>query len=63
MSNPEKEREAKEAMSSFFGQFGTMDLYAKIVLEEFFRGLYGIKEDISVPSETRQEGNKDNIDI
>lgn len=32
-----------EAMAAFFGNFGEMDLYAKIVLEEFMEILLGEK--------------------
>jgi hypothetical protein len=33
--------EAAEALATFFGQFGTMDVYAQIVLEEFLEALLG----------------------
>lgn len=33
------EKEMSEALEAFFGQFGQMDVYTSIVLEEFFREL------------------------
>lgn len=36
--------DAGDALEAFFGQFGTMDEHASIVLEEFFRELMGDKE-------------------
>ena len=33
------EKDTAEAMESFLSQFGTMDIYVQIVLEEFFREL------------------------
>jgi hypothetical protein len=40
--NEESEgRDAGHAMEAFFTQFGEMDVYASIVLEEFFRELMG----------------------
>lgn len=33
------DKDAGDAMEAFFAQFGQMDAYAAIVLEEFFREL------------------------
>ena len=35
--NENLEDKAEDAMRCFFGQFGRMDIYAQIVLEEFFK--------------------------
>lgn len=35
----EEEKDAGHALEAFFGQFGQMDLYSSIVLEEFFKEL------------------------
>lgn len=40
----DEDKDAGDAMEAFFGQFGEMDIYASIVLEEFFRELMGGKE-------------------
>ena len=45
-------KQAVESVQEFFGQFGTDDIYNKIVLESFFEALYAI----SIPSPARQEG-------
>jgi len=34
-----KEQEMSEALEAFFGQFGEVDVYASMVLEEFFKEL------------------------
>ena len=39
-----EEKDAADALEAFFGQFGTIDAHASIVLEEFFRELMGEKE-------------------
>jgi len=38
-----KDNEIVETLESFFNQFGKMDSYAKIVLEEFFKKLLNEK--------------------
>jgi len=48
--------EAVAGMSCFCDQFGKMDIYTTIVLEELFKELLQHHESVSVPSETRQEG-------
>lgn len=35
----ERDKDAGDAMEAFFAQFGNMDIYTSIVLEEFFREL------------------------
>jgi len=42
--NDDAESKATEAMQCFFGQFGTLDIYTKIVLEEFFKELIDDKK-------------------
>ena len=39
MTNPDKGEDAADAMEAFFNNFGQMDVYAMIVLEEFFKEL------------------------
>lgn len=36
-----QDKDVSHAMEAFFGQFGDMDTYASIVLEEFFKELMG----------------------
>lgn len=44
-NGPEGEdKDAGDAMEAFFGQFGQMDVYSWIVLEEFFRELMDEEE-------------------
>jgi len=40
----ERESDAGDAMEAFFGQFGEIDFYASVVLEEFFKELMGDQE-------------------
>lgn len=40
----DRDIDAGDAMEAFFGQFGDIDVYASIVLEEFFRELMDAKE-------------------
>ena len=35
----EQDKDAGHALEAFFGQFGQLDVYSSIVLEEFFREL------------------------
>jgi hypothetical protein len=35
----EEDKDAGHALEAFFGQFGQLDTYSSIVLEEFFREL------------------------
>jgi hypothetical protein len=35
----DKEQEMSDALEAFFGQFGKVDMYTSIVLEEFFKEL------------------------
>jgi hypothetical protein len=39
MNNTDKGENAADAMEAFFINFGKMDVYAMIVLEEFFKEL------------------------
>jgi len=55
-SDLEKARLGSETLGTFFQEFQT-DVYSTIVLEEFFKALYGITEDLSLPSETGQKGS------
>jgi len=34
-------KDAGDALEAFFGQFGQLDVYSSLVLEEFFRELMG----------------------
>lgn len=40
----EGDKDAGDAMEAFFGQFGKMDAYSWIVLEEFFKELMDEEE-------------------
>jgi hypothetical protein len=48
--------EAVTGMSLFCQQFGKMDIYTTIVLEELFKELLQHHESIPVPSEERSQG-------
>lgn len=50
------EEEIADALGIFFGQFGTMDACAQLVLEEFFKEL--LDEPVHLPSEQKKRGNK-----
>ncbi len=49
-----KDQEIADALGDFFNQFGSMDLYTQIVLEELLKELLNeSKSNIHIPSEKR----------
>jgi hypothetical protein len=56
MDKIDQNKEIAMTMESFIGQFGKIDIYAQIVLEEFMKEL--IKQnDLHISSEERQAGD------
>lgn len=52
---------AKDAVDSFFKQFGKFDVYTQIVLEEFFKELLDEQAlSLHISGEVGQEGSEDN---
>lgn len=60
MNDSEKAHIAKRCLAAFASKFGERDVYTNLVLEVIFEELYGrkSKKTVSVPVETRQEGNE-----
>lgn len=42
-----------DTLEIFFNQFGEIDIYTKIVLEEFFKELLNEKSDVHISGEKR----------
>jgi hypothetical protein len=55
-----KDEEVQDTLKCFFNQFGFIDFYTQIVLEEFFKELLNDKSDVCLFSEERQKGHKNN---
>jgi hypothetical protein len=55
----DKNEEIADTLSCFFDQFGSMDLYTQIVIEEIFKELMD-EPNFHIPSEERQEDHKAN---
>jgi hypothetical protein len=62
MSYEWKNKQTDDAINAFFKQFGNLDYYSNIVLEVIFEELYG-KNSLSLPSQKRQIGDKDDVPI
>jgi hypothetical protein len=62
MKQPSKEKtiQGYKTFNSFVDQFGSRDIYTMIVLEEFFKELYGAQEPVSISGEEGQEGDQSN---
>ena len=55
-----KEKEVAETFNCFLNQFGSVDLYTQIVLEELLREILNDKSNSRIPSEKRQERDQTN---
>ena len=53
----ENEKTVDDTLELFFNQFGKIDIYTKIVLEEFFKEILNEKSNVYLSSEEKQEGN------